>query len=138
MYSFLERIKHLNLPKGKYAVFGSGPMGVRGLKDIGDLDIITTKDLYNHLVKELVGVSGWWIDDVNKNNHILTNGEIEISSTWCYGTWDINKLIQEADIIKDIPFVKLTEVLKYKKNRNAEKDYLDIKIIEDYLKTSSK
>ena len=32
-----EQFKKLNLPLGEYAITGSGPMGIRNLKAIGDI-----------------------------------------------------------------------------------------------------
>jgi len=53
-------------------------------------------------------------------------------SRWRAG--DIKKLIAEAEIIDDLPFVKLEDVLKWKKLCNrGEKDKRDIELIENYL-----
>jgi hypothetical protein len=43
-------------------------------------------------------------------------------------------LINESEIIDDLPFVKLKEVLKWKKMRNKEKDKKDIELIKKFLK----
>lgn len=40
-----DKLTRLNLPINQYAITGSGPMGARGLKDIGDIDIIVS-DVY--------------------------------------------------------------------------------------------
>jgi hypothetical protein len=64
---------------------------------------------------------------------LLEAGNIDISYRWINGKWDIDKLIEEADIIDGIRFVKLEEVLKWKRARNAEKDKADIELIERFL-----
>ncbi len=38
-----------NLPVEQYAITGSGPMGIRDLKVIGDIDIIVTDELWKVL-----------------------------------------------------------------------------------------
>ena len=38
-----QKVKELNLPKGKYALFGSAPMGLRGIRECHDIDIIAKK-----------------------------------------------------------------------------------------------
>lgn len=42
----LEKLKRLNLPSEQYAIFGSGPMAVRDLKEANDIDLIVTQN-YN-------------------------------------------------------------------------------------------
>ncbi len=37
-----KKVKNLNLPIGDYALFGSAPMGIRGLRECHDIDIIVT------------------------------------------------------------------------------------------------
>ena len=39
----------MDLPDGKYAIFGSGPMAVRGIKPTDDLDVIVVDNLYQKL-----------------------------------------------------------------------------------------
>ena len=51
---------------------------------------------------------------------------------------DANKLIDEAEIIDNLPWVHIEHVLEYKKILNREKDIADIKIIEDYLAKKTK
>ncbi len=48
--------------------------------------------------------------------------------------WDTPVLIENAEIIDGLAFVRLEEVLKWKKSRNKEKDQKDIELIENYLK----
>jgi len=42
---YLNELKELNLPKESFAVFGSGPMAVRDMREINDLDLIVKSDL---------------------------------------------------------------------------------------------
>ena len=43
---YLGEVKKLNLPKGKYAIFGSGPLAIRNIRDTHDLDVIVKNDIY--------------------------------------------------------------------------------------------
>ena len=52
MIKYLDELKSLNLPKGKFAIFGSGPLSVRGLRENEDLDVLVTPDLWNELAEE--------------------------------------------------------------------------------------
>ncbi len=123
-----QKAKDLQLPMGQYALFGSTPLGIRGLRDCHDIDIIVTEDLWNKFKNE-----NWEIITVNDSVQKLSKDDVEILKNWYPGEWDIKKLIEEAEIIDGLPFVKLEEVLKWKKLFNREKDQKDIKIIEEFL-----
>ena len=41
---YLDEVKRLNLPKDKFAIFGSGPIAIRGLREARDIDLIVKKD----------------------------------------------------------------------------------------------
>ena len=41
-----QKVKELKLPIGKYALFGSAPMGVRGLKECSDIDLIVSEEVW--------------------------------------------------------------------------------------------
>ena len=42
-------LKELNLPIDQYVVTASGPLGIRNLREIGDIDIIVTPKLWDTL-----------------------------------------------------------------------------------------
>ena len=44
-----QKVKKLQLPQGEYALFGSAPLGIRGLKECSDIDIIVTQKLWKEL-----------------------------------------------------------------------------------------
>jgi hypothetical protein len=69
----------------------------------------------------------------------LYKDNIEVGDVWDYGEYnpDPQLLINDADIIDGVPFVRLEEVLKWKKAYGREKDKMDIKLIEEYLKNQS-
>jgi hypothetical protein len=129
MEELFKKLKEMNLPKGKFVIFGSGPMGIRGLKEIGDLDVIVTEDIFDDFAKR----PDFNLGKKKSNNEYLERDGIEFYKNWHPGDWDINKLIQEAEIIDDLPFVKLEDVLKWKKSKMREKDIKDIESIENYF-----
>jgi hypothetical protein len=117
-------LKNLNLPPDQFAIFGSGPLGIRGLKESNDLDIIVKEDLWNELSKKYPV----------QNEKLITIGEIEFYKHWKPWYDNTDFLIDTADIIDGIRFVKLEQVLKWKKEYNREKDIADVKLIEEYLR----
>lgn len=121
-----KELKRLKLPKDEFAVFGTGPMGIRGLKEISDIDLIVTKNLWRKLCQK------YPFKKIGKNKKI-TIGNIEIFSDWYPGKWNIQKLIDEADIIDNIRFVKLKKVLKWKEIFNRPKDQEAIRLLKRHL-----
>jgi len=125
-----QRVKELKLPIGKYALFGSAPSGTRGLKDCRDIDIIVTEDLWDEYKSK-----GWETRVMPRGSQYLWNDEIELWKDWYPGKWDIKKLIDEAEMIDELPFVKLEHVVKWKRQSGREKDLKDIETIEKFLRT---
>lgn len=128
-----QNIRSLNLPIGEYAIFGSGPIGIRDLRKINDIDVIVTEKIFNKYLDK----PGWEIKYTYNNGHRferLTNDDlvIEMWKDW-YVNWNVKKLIKEAEIIEDMPFVKLEYLIKWKKFLSREKDLIDLELIDDYL-----
>lgn len=123
-----QSIKNLNLPIGKYAIFGSGPMGIRGLKECSDVDIVVTQDLWNEYKNK-----NWKIEKTPRDSEYLCSGVIELWKDWYPGEWNIEELIKESEIIDGLSFVRLGAVLKSKKLSARDKDLKDIETIEIFL-----
>jgi hypothetical protein len=121
----LDELRKLKLPADKFAVFGNGPLSVRGLKDAIDLHIIVKKDVWDVLDRKFMA---------RNNFGAIILGNIEVVRDMLPWFDDLDTLIDDADIIDGIRYVKLEHVLKWKKEMNREKDKNDIKIIEEFLK----
>ncbi len=126
-----KKVKELDLPKGKYALFGSAPLGIRNLRECHDIDIIVTEDLW-----KIMSDKNWENSVAASGCSYLKSGEIELFRDWAPGEWHIDDLINQAEIIDGLPFVRLEEVLKWKKIINREKDRRDIEIIESFCDNS--
>lgn len=129
-HPLFEELRKLSLASGEYAVFGSGPMWVRGIRESNDIDVIArgkawewAKENGNVIIKE--------------NSRLecaqFANGDIEIYHDWYPGQWNINELIETAEIIENIPFVRLESVIEWKKKMGREKDEKDLILIQEYL-----
>ncbi len=124
MLPYLDELRLLNLPVKQYAIFGSGPMAVRGLRHANDLDLLIKKDLWDELAK---------IYPLDEKGVALRAGHIELFSHWEPWFKDTDKLIDTAEIIDGLPFVRLSYVLEWKKQMGREKDKQDVILIENYL-----
>ena len=121
---YLDELTNLNLPKDQYAIFGSGPLGIRSLREVSDLDIIVKDNLWNKLIKEY---------SFNEDKGSIEIGKIEIFNNWLPWFNDVNKLIDSAEIIDGFPFVRLDYVMEWKSKLGREKDFKDLSLIKNYI-----
>ncbi len=130
--TIFDEVKKINLPLGQYAVVGSGVMSAHGIRQHGDVDLIVTTELFEKLKK-----GGWEMSKEKKN--VIKYGNYEADIDCKYGEYQPNskELIETAEIINGIPFIKLDEVIKFKKALNRDKDKNDIQLINNYLMNKS-
>jgi hypothetical protein len=121
----LDELKKLKLPADKFAIFGSGPLSIRGLRESNDLDIIVKKDIWDKLDRKFM---------IRSSSGGIVLGNIDVCENWLPWFDDLNMLIDTADIIDGIRYVKLEYVLKWKKEMNRDKDKKDVKLIDEFLK----
>ena len=112
-------LRSLELPAGDYAVFGSGPMIVRGMVEAtNDLDIITRGAAWER-VQEI----GTLVAFDDNNPYVdMFDGRITFGITWKYGEFDLDELIDTAEIIDGLPFVLMEHVITYKQAAGRPKD----------------
>ena len=132
-----EKLRRLKLPRGEYAIFGSAPLCVRGLREVGDLDVIVTEGLFDEYKQN----PDWTFKEFKRGDRIVTmlefNSEkIELYKNWGPGEWDIRQLIKESEIIDDLPFVKVAYVIEWKRISGREKDLRDIEQFEKLSKNN--
>jgi hypothetical protein len=132
--NIIEEVKRLNLPKGRYAVVGSGPLAVRNIRPAHDIDLIVTQDIYDKLK-----TSGWKEENFPNTERpwVLFHGLFDVSTSWSVNDYKPipELLINNADVIDGIPFARLETVLRWKKSCGREKDLKDVELIELFLKT---
>ncbi|MAQ77383.1 hypothetical protein CL684_02565 [Candidatus Campbellbacteria bacterium] len=129
MFIHEKEIRNLDLPLGEYAVFGSGPMAVRDIRDATDADILVSQKLWNHLVN-------MYSENLTSNPQSIRIGNIEIFKQWIIGgvMYPADEIIKTAEIIDGIAFANLNWVRKWKSQGFREKDLEDVKLIDSYLK----
>ncbi len=126
----LLTVRNLNIPQGTFAIFGSGPMAVRGLKEPNDLDIIVTTETYDSFKNR----EGWIEKSFHEGgDYYLEKDGIELWNTWGPGNWDIVRLIETAEMIDGLPYVTLDHVLAWKERNHRPKDIADLVKIKEYL-----
>jgi hypothetical protein len=128
----LGKLRALALPKGDYAVFGSGPLAARGLVgEVRDLDVVARGAAWER-AKELGPVR-----TAPEGDPVvwLEGGAIEVYGGWV--GWDIDALIDNAEIIDGLPFARLKDVLAFKRSLGRPKDLAHVRLIEEHLRDTS-
>jgi 8-oxo-dGTP pyrophosphatase MutT (NUDIX family) len=120
----LQSLKALNLPSNSYAITGSGPLAIRGLREAHDIDLIVKENLWNVLSKN------YPVDEKG----FIKIGDIEITKNCLNLTPQLNEIIDNCDWIRGYPFIRLEDTVLWKQYLNRPKDQADIKLIEDFLK----
>ncbi|MPY81617.1 MAG: hypothetical protein GEV04_25275, partial [Actinophytocola sp.] len=111
----LDTVRGLALPDGQYAVFGSGPLVVRDLREGNDIDLLVTTELYERLRAD-----GWSVHRKEDGGETLHRGDVEAMRTLELPGYrrDVPTLIASAEHIAGIPFVSLAELSHFKSAAN--------------------
>jgi hypothetical protein len=126
--SFFGKLRALDLPTEDYAIFGSGPLAVRGLiEEMHDLDVVARGAAW----EQVEGLGEVRIASEGDQVVWLEGGTIEVFGGWL--GWDIDMLIDNAQIIDGLPFARLEEVLAFKLSSGRPKDVAHARLIEGYL-----
>lgn len=132
MHPLLVRLRELDLPVEDYAIFGSGPLLVRGwIDDVGDLDLIAREPALSLALAqgELLYLAEHDVEVVSIDNAAITMG-----TSWAYGDFNIDTLIDTADIIDGFPCVLLEHVVEFKRVAARPKDLAHLAVIEARLR----
>jgi hypothetical protein len=130
MHELLNKVHQLRLPVGDFAIFGSGPLLVRGIIDhVGDIDILCRGDAWSAAssIGELV-----YLDEYDVEIISIDDGLITLGRSWGYGDFDVDELIDSAEEKNGLPFVLLRYVIEYKQIANRPKDLAHLELIKEY------
>jgi len=123
-------LRTLDLPAGDHAVFGSGPLLVRGIiAEANDLDVISRGRAWDRAlaVGEVVRLPEDGAQIVS-----CFGGLVTIGRSWAYGDVDIDDLIDTAEILDGIPFVRLEHVVAFKQLARRPKDLDHLRLLEQF------
>ena len=128
----IKKLNKMNLPIGKYAIFGSGHLSIRKIRDSRDLDIVVTKEIFEKYLKK----PDWKLKEFRRDGgHIkmLEKDDIELYPSWGPGEWNVLQIMQEAEIMDGLPFANLKNFIKWKKISGRDKDFKDVELLKKYL-----
>mgnify|MGYP001576013068 CR=1 FL=1 len=138
MLDHLAAIRSLELPRGSYVVIGGSCLAVRGIRESNDIDMVVTQKLFKEMQNK-----GWPIDEPFRQKwnrvrlkrepfEIFTDIYLERSKQFI----PADQLIKSAELIEDIPFLPIRDILFYKTDNPRQKDIVDIALIADYLRSN--
>ena len=125
-------VKALHLPAGEYAISSSGPLGARGIRAIGDIDIVVSDRLWDELAASHQPTSEGGV------LKIVMSPLIDVFSEKSFpdrepGAPTVEQQIESADVIDGLPFVNLRHILHFKETMGRGKDAADIQSIRTIL-----
>ena len=130
-HKLIRLLESLALPASDYVVTGSGPLLAHGLKnDIHDIDLVargTAWEMATRLSRPRRSRSGPGL------RVVLFGGDIEVFDHWVGGLTDVDAMIDSADFFDGLPFLSLTDTLRWKRGLGRAKDLADIALIERHL-----
>ena len=128
-HPLIHRLIELDLPRGDWALFGSGPLLLRGwIDEVGDLDVVCRGAAWERAC-EIGEVGVLQPDGVEIVN--IDGAAITIGRSWRYGDTPIANLIDEADDIDGIPCVALQHIVAYKQAADRPKDRAHLCVIAE-------
>ncbi len=128
-----QLVRDLNLPVGQYAITSSGPIGVREIREIGDIDLVVDGDLWNELASAYPIIQEQGVTKIRISQDIEVLGEVSFYAPRETGQPSVAEQIAQADIIDGLPFVSLRHVLYFKRKMKRKKDERDIAALERLL-----
>ena len=125
-HSLIAQLLNLDLPEGDWALFGSGPLLIRGwIDEVSDLDVISRGAAWDRARR--LGRPSLLPD----GNEIVTIGEgVTVGTTWAYGDVDVDHLIDTAEMIDGVPCVTIDHIVAYKLIADRPKDRAHLAVIE--------
>jgi len=122
-----RELRKLDIPAGDFAIFGSGPLIVRGvIPGANDLDVICRGPAWDY-VESISLVQ--YLKDYDVTVATLLDGRLSFGTEWGIGQFNIDELIDEAETIDGLPFVRVKHVIAYKQLRGSNKDLQHLEAI---------
>ena len=133
--TLFDRVKSLQLPSADYAIFGSGPLIVRDIIPVSnDLDIICRGSVWK-TVQEIGDPE--YLSEFDVTVVTMCDGRLTFGTEWGIGNFDVDALIDSAEVIDGLPFVRLEHVASYKEIINRPKDLQHLEALQAYRTTLS-
>ena len=128
--SLFRLLRDLELPARDFAVFGSGPLAIRGIIDApNDLDVLCRGVAWER-AKQLGPLI--YLPDHDVSVVAIEDGALTFGTRWAIGAFDVDLLIDTAEMIDGLPFVAIEHVIAYKQIAGRPKDLEHLRLLDAY------
>jgi len=140
----IKLVTELDLDRSDFVIFGSGPMLAHGLRQsVRDLDVVARGNAWRRVSERGIPDAG---AISSAPMALFWGGLIQFSPGWISQDWDTDDLITRSELIQiggteliqELPFAQLTDVLAYKQKLDRPKDRPDIDALLDLLRQPSR
>ena len=127
----IAKVNEQNFPEGSYIIFGSCPMAILGIRESNDIDMLVSEELHKELKEK-----GWKKIIKSPKDHPLTFDVFEAHDHWNFSSYNptLEELLSRAIEVKGVMFASIEDVKKWKASSGRDKDFIDIDLIDSYLK----
>lgn len=134
--SLFDEVRDLKLRAGSYAITGSGPLGIRNIREMNDVDILVADEYWKDLLSrgELIEESGLSKLKISDNIEILYSGSFGKSDP---SLPSVEDQIPGAELIDGLYFVSLEHLILFKSLSGREKDKDDVRLLEKWVKENT-
>lgn len=131
-HPFIRELMSLQLDTDNFAIAGSGPLFARGwIDDPSDLDVVARGSAWTSAT-QLGKADSAPYSDVH---HVsLFDGDIDILDGWFPERWPTDQIIDEADIICGLRFVRLDIIIATKEMLSRPRDLIHLRRIAEHLR----
>jgi hypothetical protein len=126
VHRFLSELHDLALPAGDHALFGSGPLLVRGwIDEVGDLDVFARGAAW-----EKATAHGKLVPLPDGVEIAYVGEGVTVLPGWPFGPTSMDRMIDTAEMIDQVPCVRLEHIVAYMRRFDRPKDRERLRIIE--------
>ncbi len=129
-HPLIARLRELDLPRGHWALHGSGPLLLRGwIDEVGDLDVVCRGPAWERALEvgEITILEPDGVEIV-----AVDGGAITIGRSWRYGETPIDTYLDTAEDLDGIPCVRLEHIVAYKRIAGRPKDVDHLRVIGEH------
>lgn len=127
-----EHLKSFNLPAEQYFITGSGPLGIRNLREIQDIDIFVTRELWEILSSKYGVIDDGYKIKVVFPGNIVSAFRANSFYTEAKASDDptLDERLAKAELIDGMPFESIEHIIHFKRKSGRDKDLKDILLIK--------
>lgn len=130
----IAKVKSLNFSHGSYVVYGAALFAVYGVREVRDIDMFVSPELYEQLKKR-----GWKKIMKGPRDEPLIYDVFEAHNTWEFSPYapTFEELMYRSVTYTDVTLASIEDICKWKEASGRPKDLADLKLIDAYLKVKS-